>query len=163
MLARLIELWKEPLPKDLERIPARVFGDSPEPHAAFMSVRHWPRGERMRRGFRLSFKILFPIMLALIPLGVLEPFAFMIWGSIAYGIILFIAGPMLFAKYYGEEYSFFAVETPCPRCQAPGPLRPYVSTRLEPEVTVLCGACGQTSKARPEIADSKPESETKPE
>ncbi len=158
MLARLIALWKEPPPTHLERIHARVFGDSPEPRDSTMSVRHWQPSERVRRGFRLSFKILFPLMLALLPFGVLEPFAFMIWGSIAYGIILFIAGPMLFAKYYGEEYSFFAVESPCPRCQAPGPLRPYVSTRLEPEVTALCGACGQTCKARPELT-----TETKPE
>src|SRR4051812_11922472 len=80
-------------------------------------IRRWTRPERVRRGFRLSARLLLPIMGLLLPLGFLEPFLFLIWGSVVYAAILLIAGPLLFAKYSAEEVSFFHVEAACPHCR----------------------------------------------
>ena len=121
-------------------------GNSLESFPARIAIQRWTGKERLKRGFKRSFKILFPILIGLFPFGFLEPFLFMIWGSIAVGLILFLAGPLLFSKYFSEKSSFEYVEGECPYCHAQEKLQPYLETALEEQFTVICSKCGQTAQ-----------------
>lgn len=129
--------------------PVRIFADPERFVDGTAWVNDWSKGERIRRGVAVSARKILPIMALPLPLALLEPFLFLIWGSVFYALLVTLAGPFLFAKYWAEESSFTRVDAPCPHCSGSGPLVPYVHTEYAPEFTVLCRECGQTSRASP--------------
>ena len=106
--------------------------------------------EAFVRGARRSGRIIGIVALVLLPLAVLEPFLFMLWGGGAGLILLLGVGPYLHFHYWTETASFERVEAPCPSCQSRGGLRPYVSTKVEPVFSALCASCGE--QVRVELA-----------
>ncbi|MGZ3698741.1 MAG: hypothetical protein ACXWPM_09270 [Bdellovibrionota bacterium] len=138
---------REKMPEKLDFAPAEVSGQGSESFAGKVAYRKWERTDRIRRGFRQSARILLPIMLGALPLAVLEPFFFMVWGSVFYGAMIAIAGPILFARYWGEEATFYFVEGQCPYCRAAGRLSPFMNTAFGAEIKILCPKCGETSVA----------------
>jgi hypothetical protein len=141
-------MFKEKIPKGCEvRKVKLVDGSKTRGHMGKALVKEWTSQERIRRGFRNSFKLLSPILVVILPFAFLEPFLFMFWGSGVLFIVVAIAGPLLFAKYWGEQTSFFHVDGTCPHCKHEGRLRPYVHAVFADEFKVLCPECGETSIA----------------
>lgn len=107
------------------------------------------RGAAFWHGGKRAAKIIGIVMLALLPFGFLEPFLFLVWGSVALVILIGFVGPYLHLTYASETRSFTGVRGECPSCRSTKePLKPYLSTRFEAEFTVICPACGQTARVR---------------
>lgn len=139
-------MWKEKRPEELDYQEVRIWDSSGvffEGRAAF---RKWTSAESFWRGFRKSAKIVLISIGVMLPFGFLDPFAFLIWGSLGIGAALLILGPFLHLKYWGEAVSFFFVESECPYCHTQGRLEPYISTSFEKTFTVICKTCGQTAR-----------------
>ena len=109
------------------------------------TLRRTPREAFFWAG-RRSFKLVGFGLLAMLPFGFIEPFMFMVWGSLAIVLLFLVVGPFLHIHLAGETRSFTEIRAACPLCQSPGPLKPYLSTRFAEKFTVLCPACGQTSQ-----------------
>ena len=108
--------------------------------------------EAFFRGAKKAFKIVFIIFLGSLPLGFIEPFLYLFWGSTLLGILVFVVGPLLHFKYANERISFQSATGKCPTCQKKTSLKPFMSTQLRDEITVLCPLCGDTallSKSHP--------------
>jgi hypothetical protein len=140
---------KEAIPEGLQFREVQLLGSGEESVRGRAAVKAWTHKERTLRGFRISAKMLSPIVLFMLPFAFLEPFLFMIWGSIAMAIVFLVAGPVLFGKYRAEEVSFFYVDGPCPHCHKGGRLSPFLHTEYREEFKVLCPDCGQTVTAVP--------------
>lgn len=100
-------------------------------------------------GGKKALKIIGSVFACFLPLAFLEPFLFMVWGSIVLSILVLIVGPILHYRYLNETTSFEFVQAECPHCRQSTQLKPYVSTRIMERFTVLCPECGQTSGAVP--------------
>ncbi len=124
-----------------------ILGSSGEVYPGTARVQTWTAGKRFWRGLKRSARIVGACLLVILPFAVIEPFAFLLWGSVVLGFLFLFLGPFLHLKYWCETTSFEHVESHCPSCKTSQLLRPYVSTAFEPEFTVLCPACGQTAKA----------------
>jgi hypothetical protein len=95
-------------------------------------------------GAKRSAKYIGILFLCALPLGILEPFLFMAWGSGLLFILIVLVGPRLHMKFANETSSFTEVQAECSYCHSRAPLKPYLSTQFKSEFTVLCSACGQT-------------------
>jgi hypothetical protein len=142
-------MFQEKVPGDLERERVDVLDGSGEPYPAMAAIRRWTSRQAFWRGFRRALRIVGTVFLCILPLAVLEPFLFMLWGGGGTLILLGIVGPYFHMKYWDERESFFFVEGECPSCHVRGQLTPYVSTAYTEEFTVLCPGCGQTFRTRP--------------
>ncbi len=141
-------MLKEPLPVNLEYKAVTVWDSSLRQYPGRAAFKQWTPREAFLRGFRRSVKIIGVLFLVPLPFAFLEPFAFMVWGSLALGGLLLVLGPYLHLKYWGETCSFFFVEAECPHCHRNGELAPYLSTAFLEEFTVLCPSCGQSSSVQ---------------
>ncbi len=95
-------------------------------------------------GGRRAAKWIGSILLVALPFGFLEPFLFMIWGSLLLLFLFVVVGPFLHLKFSDERQSFTFVSVPCPYCESNQPLTPYLSSRFDRQFTALCPSCGQT-------------------
>jgi len=93
-----------------------------------------------------AFKIVGVVFLCLLPLAIMEPFLFLIWGTAVAGVLILIVGPILHLKYWSETQTFDYCDALCPNCNVPTRLKSYVSRRLTDEITLLCPECGQTCR-----------------
>jgi len=141
-------MLKEQIPADLEYKAVWVLDSSLREYPGQAAFKQWTPREAFFRGFRRSARIVALLFIVPLPFAFLEPFAFMVWGSLALGGLLLVLGPYLHLKYWGETRSFFFVEAECPHCHASGKLKPYVSTSFLEEFTVLCPLCGQSSSVQ---------------
>jgi hypothetical protein len=137
-------MLKEKLPDGLVFISVLVVDSSGDQQAGRAAVKRWTPKESFLRGFRKAAKIVSVLIAGCLPFAFLEPFAFMVWGSLVIGGLVLVLGPFLHLKYGSEAESFFYVEAKCPHCQVEGKLNPYVSTAFASRFTLLCPACGQT-------------------
>lgn len=132
----------------MEHENVEILSSSGEVLPGRAAFRRWTSKEAFWRGFRRSGKVVGILVLLPLPFAFLEPFAFMVWGSIAILAAFAVVGPYLHMKFWGESTSFFYVEGQCPYCQIEGRLKPYLSTHYQEKFTVLCKSCGQTSSVR---------------
>jgi hypothetical protein len=128
------------------KVPVTVLAPSGEELPGWAEVSELSEKQAFWRGGRRSAKLIGVIMLAVLPFGVMEPFLFMIWGSIVFLALVLFVGPFMHLIFASETRSFAHVEAACPHCRAAGPLKPYVSTRFSEDFTALCPACGQTTR-----------------
>ncbi len=99
----------------------------------------WTGGKRAAKWVGIA-------ILAALPFGLLEPFLFMLWGSLLFFVLLFIVGPYLHVRFADERVSFISVRSHCPHCQSEKPLEPYISSKFGREFKVICPDCGQTTR-----------------
>jgi len=103
-------------------------------------------------GAKKSARLVGILFLAMLPFGFLEPFLFLIWGTIATLFLVLVAGPVLHMHYSNETSTFTRVDAQCltstPPCSGKS-LHPFLSKRFDREFKVLCPTCGQTFLARP--------------
>lgn len=137
----------EQIPDHLSYEPVFVLDSSGKKHSGKAAIKRWDQKSAFWRGFKKSAKIVGVIILLALPFGFLEPFAFMVWGSILIGLTLLVLGPFLHMRFWAESVSFFYVEATCPYCQTKGKLNPYLSTAYTDEFTILCPHCGETMRA----------------
>lgn len=137
-------MLKEKPPKRLTSVPVFILDSSLKKHKARAAVKKWTPREAFWRGFRQSAKIVGILVLLPLPFAFLEPFAFMVWGSLALLVSLIVIGPVLHLKFWSETESFFHVEGECPSCHVKTKLKPYLSKAFTPEFTAICPDCGQT-------------------
>lgn len=140
---------KEKLPQLLQFNNVIVKDSSNCTYPGRAAIKEWTSKEAFLRGFQISAKVTGTLLAITLPFAFLEPFAFMVFGSVAIGSILLILGPFLHMKYWAEPVSFFYVESECPYCHAQCKLTPYVNTAFTSTFTVLCPKCGQTAQAQP--------------
>ena len=139
-------MLREKTPKHLTFESVFVLDSSGKKHPGLAAIKKWTSKEAFNRGFKKSAKIVGTLIAITLPFAFMEPFAFMVWGSIALGITLLFVGPFLHMTYWNEPVSFFYVETSCPYCKQKVKLTSYVSTAFADEFTALCPNCGQTSR-----------------
>ena len=132
------------LPEGLETLPVRVQGNSGESFDGVMAIKKWSALERRSRAVRRTGRIVGTI------------FACSLIGLFVHILLLVIiptlcltvlAAYPLFAKFLGEDATFFKVDAECPYCKTTKTLRPYLDTQFKPQVTVQCPDCGQTAQA----------------
>ena len=116
-------------------------------------VKEYSKKEAFFRGAKRSAKICGGAALLTIPLGVIEPFLYMIWGSVTIGTLVFLLGPLLHLKFSGETLALESIDTPCPKCKAPGPLKPFLTDALSKTFKLHCKSCGDTHSATTEKPD----------
>ena len=138
-------MLKETIPNNLEFKSVTLFDSSRRPFPGRVAFKIWTSAESFKRGFKRSLKIVSILFVLPLPFALLEPFAFIVWGSITLAFIVFVLGPYFHLKYWNEKQTFFYVQAECPSCHQTGQLMPYLSTALAQEFTVLCSGCGQTS------------------
>jgi hypothetical protein len=138
-------MLKEALPENLEFKSVFVLDSSLRQFPGLAAYRQWTPREAFLRGFRRSAKIVGVLFLVPLPFAFLDPFAFLVWGTLTLGVLVLVLGPYLHLKYWGETSSFFFVEAECPHCHMNGKLTPFMSTAFLEEFTVLCPLCGQSS------------------
>lgn len=131
-----------------KQVPVQILNSAREPSPGTATIITRSSKEAFWAGGKRSAKLVAILVVAMLPFGFMEPFLFMIWGSIALVVLIFGLGPFLHLIFWGERTSFTEVQGSCPYCKDPGPLKPYLDTRFEKEVTVLCGQCGQTSRVQ---------------
>jgi len=107
-------------------------------------IRHRSSREAFLYGGRKSLTITGLALLALLPFGLLEPFLFLIWGSVAIAILVLLVGPFLHLKYWKDRITFDYADAECPHCKKNVRLGPFVSNRLQKRIILLCRECGQT-------------------
>jgi hypothetical protein len=137
-------MLKESIPANLEYKSVLVLDSSLNQYPGRAAFKQWTAREAFVRGFRRSARTIGVLLLIPLPFAFLEPFAFMVWGSLTIGALLLIVGPYLHLKYWGETSSFFFVEAECPHCHQSVKLTPYLSTAFVEDFSVLCPACGQS-------------------
>ncbi|MGE0615841.1 MAG: hypothetical protein AB7P04_09380 [Bacteriovoracia bacterium] len=126
-------------------VDVNVFDSSMNGTPGVATVQEWNSTQAFVRGFKRSARIVIMIFVIMLPLAVIEPFLFMIWGSAISALLIFIVGPFLHMKYWSERATFLHVESSCPYCKVEGRLTPFLSTAFVREgFTALCPACGQT-------------------
>jgi hypothetical protein len=141
-------MWKEKLPTELSAIEVVLLDSSLREFKGIATVKRWTPRESFRRGFVLSARFIVCCILVALPFALLEPFAFLGWGSLLLLFLLLGLGPYLHLKYADESVSFFYVDGQCPVCHQFVRLTPFVSTQFSERFTVLCPACGQSATAR---------------
>lgn len=139
-------MFKEKVPTDFVFQAVALVDSAGVRTSGRAAIKKWTPKESFWRGFKRAARIVAILIGACLPFAFLEPFAFMVWGSVAIGTVVLIIGPILHLKYWQETESFFYVEAECPQCHQQGKLNPYVSTSFAQSFTVLCSACGQTSR-----------------
>lgn len=125
----------------------QILSSSGDKYEGTAAVHIWTPTEAFWRGLRKSGRIVGIILLCILPFALMEPFAFMLWGSVSIGILVLIVGPVLHLKYWNESTSFEYVTGTCPGCRQSGKLYPYIHAAFEAQFTVLCKECGQTYQA----------------
>lgn len=147
-------LIPEKIPKGLVVEEVRILSPSREtwtPGKA--AVKRWTPFESFARGFRKAAKLAFILLVLPLPLAFVEPFLFMIWGSVLGLLLIAVVGPVLHFLYSAESESFFYVDGACAHCAKEGRLTPFVSTSYKSEgFVVLCAACGQNSEVSRQTA-----------
>jgi len=98
------------------------------------------------KGAKRSAKLIGIVAMILLCFAFLEPFLFMVWGSVALVFLVLFLGPYLHLRFASETKSFEFVKAKCPHCASKEPLKPYLSTRFDSEFKVICPSCGQTSE-----------------
>jgi len=124
-----------------------LYGKNPTPEKGIVTYKHWSKKERFFRGFKLSSKISLLLILVVLPFAIMEPFLFMIWGSIVFFVIIGLLGPLMHLLFFSEEVTFFSVKAKCPYCNNPSELGPYLNRKFLKEFTVLCSSCGEVVRA----------------
>lgn len=140
-------MFSEKIPSDLKNVPVIVLDNSGLKYPGMAAIKVWTPQEAFCRGFKKSLKIVRVLLLLPLPFVFLEPFAFMIWGSLSLAGAFFLAGPFLHVYYWSESTSFFFVDAECPYCHTVGKLQPFIGTAFNETFTVLCPECGQSSQA----------------
>lgn len=128
----------------MERVPVEFNLSSGEVGMGQALITRWSSREAFWRGFIRALKIVAILIGITLPLLFLEPFLFLIWGTVVIGMNLMFVGPYLHLKYWNERISFSLVEATCPHCQNSKTLKPYLSTEFKPNFVGLCPSCGQT-------------------
>ncbi|HTL11940.1 MAG TPA: hypothetical protein VL588_05610 [Bdellovibrionota bacterium] len=123
---------------------ACVRGNSDRVESVEAVVRRWTAAQAFGRGGKIGLRTLGIAALLVLPLAMIEPFFFLVWGSVVFGILFLIVGPYLHLKYWGERASLVGVKGRCPECGEADQLQPFVRTEWSPPMTVLCSACGQS-------------------
>lgn len=136
----------------MTEIRVKVYGPAGEDYPGVAIVERRSEMEAFRRGGRKSLKIIGIIFGASLPFAFLDPFFFLLWGSILASVLLVIVGPYLHYRFADEVESFREVKAECPSCHATKKLEPYVSSKFEREFTVICATCGQTARVHAEIS-----------
>lgn len=142
-------MFQETLPEHLSYRSVRVLDSSAIEYPGKAAIREWTLKEAFWRGFRKAAKIASILIGITLPFAFLEPFAFMVWGSVTVVSVLLFVGPFLHMKFWAESVTFFYVESECPYCHKFEKLKPYVSTAYQETFAVLCPSCGVTSRVRP--------------
>lgn len=132
---------------DAHLAPVEIRSASGEAFPATARVETRSGRQAFFRAGKRSLRWVGGVALLCLPFAFLEPFLFMIWGSVVFGVLFLLVGPFLHLMLSDEKASFTFVEGKCPHCAWSGKLKPYLSTRFEAEFTVLCPECGQTSRA----------------
>lgn len=133
------------LPEGTEKIGVLLQEPSGSEKQASMVIKRWTPLERKKRARKKTFRIVGTVLgVSLIGLFVHILLPFLLLADL---IALILAVP-LYMKLSEEGATFYRVEAACPHCQAEGGLRSYLSTRVAPQMTVQCPACGQTSQVR---------------
>lgn len=138
----------EKIPDQLQYKSVIVLDSSAKSYPGRVAIRSWTSGEAFWRGFKRSAKIVGVLVGIPLPFAFLEPFAFMVWGSVVIASAVLFVGPFLHMTYWEESVSFFFVESECPYCHKYDRMTPYVSTAFKEEFVILCPNCGQTATAR---------------
>ena len=141
-------MLKEKLPSSLESKPVTVFDSARNPYPGQAGVKVWTPQEAFKKGFLKAAKVVGILIILPLPLGFLDPFAFMVWGTIVFLSLILFVGPYLHLHYWKESASFFYVQGTCPYCHQEVKLEPYVDTAFRSTFTVICPACGQTSSVQ---------------
>ena len=132
----------------LRDVSITFLGKDGNPIAGVAHVTELSRQQAFWKGAKRSARIVGIVMGVLLPFAFMEPFLFLIWGSITFLVLVFLVGPYLHLQFATETSSFSTIHAACPHCGTEGELTPYLSTRFEKEFTVLCPTCGQTARAQ---------------
>jgi len=104
----------------------------------------WDPAQRKKRALKKTGKIVGTIM-AVSSIGLFVHILLIVILPLLLATLL-ISIPLYF-KFANEKANFYAVDGPCPKCKSNEKFRPYLDSQLNDEITIQCGACGDTLKA----------------
>ncbi|MCC7440523.1 MAG: hypothetical protein IT285_02755 [Bdellovibrionales bacterium] len=138
------------------RVPARFRGDSGRVREGEAIVRNWTAAEAFWRGGKKGLSLIGVVALIALPFAMVEPFLFMIWGSLLFGALFLLVGPLIHATYFGERRSLVGILGNCPECGRRDTLQPFLKTAWAHSMNVICASCGCTitlESAAPEATE----------
>jgi hypothetical protein len=132
----------------LNKVPVTILDRQGNEFSGIADITIWNTKQAFWVGAKKSLRIIVTIGAIALPFAFLEPFLFLVWGSVLVMFLVLFLGPFLHMYFASEKISFNEILGECPYCNYHGPLKPYLSTRLESEFTVLCSSCGETVRVQ---------------
>lgn len=130
------------VPEDAKKSAITLIDNQGKSYPGFAWIKDWSPQERRSRARKKTFKIVGTILAG----SLIGLFVHILLIIIVPAVFITLVGAApLYSRFLKEESTFFQVEAPCPSCQAEGPLRPYLNSRVSEKMTAQCPSCGATT------------------